>query len=69
MEVLEAVESRRAIRHFDPNYKMTEEEIHKLMSAVLLSPTAYNIQHWRSHWFETLNCENKFVKQAGDRHK
>ncbi|HOV34279.1 MAG TPA: nitroreductase family protein [Candidatus Hydrogenedens sp.] len=47
MEVLEAVESRRAIRHFDPNYKMTEEEIHKLMSAVLLSPTAYNIQHWR----------------------
>jgi len=47
MEVIEAVETRRAIRHFDPNHKMTEEEIRKLMSAVLLSPTAYNIQHWR----------------------
>ncbi len=47
MDVFEAVEQRRAVKHFDPNHKMTEEEIKKLMSAVLLSPTSFNIQNWR----------------------
>ena len=47
MDVFEAVEQRRAVKHFDSNHKMTEEEIKKLMSAVLLSPTSFNIQNWR----------------------
>ena len=47
MDVFTALESRRAVKHFDANAKMTEEEFHKLMSAVILSPTSYNIQHWR----------------------
>lgn len=42
-----AVEARRAVKQFDPDHKMTEEEIRKLMSLVVLSPTAFNIQHWR----------------------
>ncbi|HRR06150.1 MAG TPA: nitroreductase family protein, partial [Victivallales bacterium] len=37
----------RAVKHFDPNHKMTDEEINKLIEMVLLSPTAFNIQNWR----------------------
>jgi len=47
MDVFEAIEQRRAVKHFDPHHQMTEEEIKKLMSTVLLSPTSFNIQNWR----------------------
>lgn len=38
---------RRAIKQFDPNHAMPEEAFRRLMEHVLLSPTAFNIQHWR----------------------
>jgi len=47
MEVIEAIETRRSIKQFDPRHEMSEEEIQKLLSLALLSPTAFNIQHWR----------------------
>ena len=47
MEVIDAIETRRSIKQFDPHHEMREEEIQKLLSLALLSPTAFNIQHWR----------------------
>jgi nitroreductase len=47
MNVPAAIQSRRAIKHFDPAHKMTEKEIEKLLALVLHSPTAFNIQNWR----------------------
>ena len=47
MDVRTAIETRRAIKEFDANHKMTEREIEELMSLALLSPSAFNIQHWR----------------------
>jgi len=47
MDTLAAIEARRAVKHFDPNHEMTEEEIDRLMSLALLAPTAFNIQNWR----------------------
>jgi nitroreductase len=47
MEVRTAIETRRAIKQFDPGHAMTEQEIEALMSLAVLSPTAFNIQHWR----------------------
>jgi len=42
-----AIQNRRAVRHFDPGHEMTEEEVEKLLSLALHSPTAFNIQNWR----------------------
>jgi len=47
MNVAEAIELRRAVKAFDPNHRMSEAEVEQLMSLALLSPTAWNIQHWR----------------------
>jgi nitroreductase len=47
METFSAIETRRAIKHYDPEHRMTKDEINKLMSLAMLSPTAFNIQHWR----------------------
>lgn len=47
MDVKEAVQTRRAVKHYDPQHCMTEEEVHELLSLAQLSPTAFNIQNWR----------------------
>jgi nitroreductase len=47
MDVFTAIETRRAIKNFDPAHRMTDEEVSKLLAAAVLSPTAFNIQHWR----------------------
>lgn len=47
MNVTEAIVERRSVKAFDPEHKMTEQEVAKLMSLAMLSPTAFNIQNWR----------------------
>lgn len=47
MNVSQAIIERRSIKAYDPAHRMTEEEIAKLMSLAMLSPTAFNIQNWR----------------------
>ena len=47
MNVTTAIETRRSIKSYDANHKMTQAEIDKLLSLAMLSPTAFNIQHWR----------------------
>lgn len=47
MQVTEAVQTRRAIKWFDPGHSMPEQTFQELMKHALLSPTAFNIQNWR----------------------
>ena len=47
MDVTEAIVKRRSIKTFDPAHKMSDKEISKLLALGMLSPTAFNIQHWR----------------------
>ena len=47
MDTFEAIRSRRAVKHYDPNHQMTVDEIQKLLSLAMLAPTAFNIQNWR----------------------
>jgi len=47
MDTIEAINSRRSIKSFDKNHKMTQQEIIQLLELAILSPTSYNIQNWR----------------------
>ncbi len=47
MDTFDAIKTRRAIKKFDPSYKMTPEQIKFLMELAILSPTSYNQQNWR----------------------
>ena len=40
MEVLNAIEARRSVKHYDPDYRMTETEVSRLMNL------AVTIQAW-----------------------
>jgi|TARA_B110000238_G_C16031960_1_gene397935 nitroreductase len=47
MLTLEAIRSRRSVKHFDASHKMTDQEISEIISLAMLSPTAFNLQNWR----------------------
>lgn len=47
MQVSEAIETRRAIKQFDPEHELSEAEQDRLIELAMKSPTAFNLQHWR----------------------
>jgi len=47
MDTFDAIYARRAVKHFDPEHKLTSEEETKLLEATIQAPTSFNIQHWR----------------------
>jgi len=66
VNTLEAIRSRRAVKHFDPDHKMTEEEIHQLLDLAIQSPTAFNIQNWRFVLIEDPDQRKAIRKVAWD---
>jgi nitroreductase len=47
LSVVDAIQTRRAVKAFDPGHNMSAQEIERLLSLVVLAPTAFNIQNWR----------------------
>jgi nitroreductase len=47
MNVISAIEARRAVKAYDATHQISEAEIEQLLSLAMLSPTAFNIQNWR----------------------
>jgi len=66
MDTLTAIRERRAIKHYDPEHKLTDEEIRTLMDLALQAPTAFNIQHWRFLVVKDLDQRRKIRALAWD---
>jgi nitroreductase len=47
VDTFDAIYGRRAVKHFDPDHKISDADVEKLLEAALQSPTSFNIQHWR----------------------
>lgn len=47
MKVSEAIKARRAVKWYDPEFKMPEADKQQLFELALQAPTAFNIQNWR----------------------
>jgi len=63
METFEAIKKRRAIKEYNPNHEMSDEEKEQLLSLAMLSPTAFNIQNWRYVIISNKDLRNK-IKEA-----
>lgn len=46
MNVNEAIRARRSVKQFDPEHRLTEDELRHLMSNAILAPTSFNMQNW-----------------------
>lgn len=47
MDTIQAIRERRAVKQFDPEHSLSEEEKLQLLETAIQAPTAFNIQHWR----------------------
>lgn len=47
MDTFDAIYQRRAVKHYDPDHRMPEQDVRKLFEAAIQSPTSFNLQHWR----------------------
>jgi nitroreductase len=47
MNISEAIESRRSIKHYDPDHVMPEEDLAKLLELSMLAPSSFNMQNYR----------------------
>ena len=47
MTVREAIQARRSIRHFDPAYLVSDDELRDLLAPLRHTPTSFNLQHFR----------------------
>ena len=66
MDTLDAIRSRRSVKHFDANHHMTDEEKNEIISLAMLSPTAFNLQHWRFLMVEDKELRQEIRKVAMD---
>jgi len=47
MTLQNAIENRRAVKKYDPEYKISDEDFKTLIEQSLKAPSSFNIQHWR----------------------
>lgn len=47
MDTFDAIYGRRAIKAYDPDFVMPDEDLRKILAAAMQAPTSFNIQHWR----------------------
>lgn len=47
MDTIEAVKTRRSIKNFDKNHRMSESEKRQFLELAMTSPTAFHLQHNR----------------------
>lgn len=66
MDTRDAIRARRAVKHYDPDHEMTEDEINQLLHFALLAPTAFNIQNWRFVVVKNKELRRRIRKVAWD---
>ena len=66
MDTFDAIYQRRAVKHYDPEHELTDDEIRKLMEAAVQSPTSFNIQNWRFVLVRDKELRRKIRAAAND---
>jgi len=66
LSVHEAIETRRSIKGFDPDFVIPEEHVRTLLEHAILSPTAFNLQHWRFLRVTDPDLRRAIREAAGD---
>ena len=66
MQVKDAIYTRRSIKAFDAEHKMTAAEEKELLETTIQAPTSFNIQHWRFVILRDPDLRAKIRKDFGN---
>lgn len=61
-ELLDAIETRRSVKHYDPRHRLSEDELRTLLSAAALAPTAFNLHN--KHFVAVVDDDRKAQLQV-----
>ncbi|OGY43290.1 MAG: hypothetical protein A3J62_02890 [Candidatus Buchananbacteria bacterium RIFCSPHIGHO2_02_FULL_38_8] len=64
MDFWQVLESRHSVRSFNPDKKITEEQIERLLKAARLAPSAGNMQDWYFEVIKDILVKRKLVDEA-----
>ena len=66
MDTFDAIYQRRAVKQYDPEHRLTDDEERKLLEAAVQAPTSFNIQHWRFVIVRDPELRMKIRKEFGN---
>lgn len=69
MEFNQLLQERHSVNQFDPNATMSREELESIIEAATLSPSSYNLQHWRFLIVDDKEKKLKLKSAAYDQQK
>ena len=64
MEFSEIVQQRRSVKSYDPEKIISDAELKSLFDEVVLSPSAFNLQHWTFIAVKDSDMKKKFREAA-----
>lgn len=66
MDAKQAIRGRRAVKHYDADFVMPEDDKRELLDLALQSPTSFNLQNWRFVLVEDLQKRQRLREAAWD---
>lgn len=66
MNTLEAIKARRAVKHYDSDFEMPQQDVDTLLDHMLEAPTSYNLQNWRFVLVENKELRKRLREAAWD---
>ncbi|MBL6785556.1 MAG: nitroreductase family protein, partial [Rickettsiales bacterium] len=57
MNVIDAINQRRAVKHYDSKFIVPEGDEKQILETAILAPSSFNIQHWR-----VVNVKDKAIR-------
>lgn len=66
MEFSSVLQNRRSVKKYDPDHVITDDSLRSLFEKVVLSPSSFNLQHWRFVVVRDKALKTKIRKAAYD---
>jgi nitroreductase len=63
-DFFELVQDHHAVKHFNPGYKLTQQELMEVIAVAAKAPSAWNLQHWKFLAFTGQSAKEKLLPVA-----
>ena len=68
-ELLNIIKERHSIRHYDPDFKISEDEIKEIIREAVFAPSGNNLQSWRFLVITDQKLKEKIYSVSNDQHQ
>jgi nitroreductase len=68
-ELSNIIRERHSIRHYDPDYKISEEEIKEIIKEAVYAPSGNNLQSWRFLIITDQQLKEKIYTVSNEQHQ